>query len=88
MLDYVVQRDCNLTQVGHVIDILFSWQILWLAWYLYQGPLETSSFRILPLFFTYKPASNLEAFKSLLHVGFYTTFAKTEGQTNSSDHIT
>ena len=24
MLDYVVQRDCNLTQVGHVIDNLFS----------------------------------------------------------------
>ena len=32
MLDYVVQRDCNLTQVGHVIDNLFPWQILWLAW--------------------------------------------------------
>ena len=26
MLDYVVQRDCNLTQVGHVIDNLFSWR--------------------------------------------------------------
>ena len=59
MLDYVVQRDCNLTQVGH-LTIYFLGDFM-VDWYMYQGPLETSSFRILPLFWTYKPASNLEA---------------------------
>ena len=86
MLDYVVQRDCNLTQVGHVIYFLGDF-IVGLV-HVPSTPRETSSFRNLPLFFTYKPASNLEALKSLLHVGFYTTFAKTDWQTNSSDHIT
>ena len=29
MLDYVVQRDCNLTQVGHLIDKSIFLAILW-----------------------------------------------------------